>query len=307
MAAHTSQPWIEVAVSTPFRLRKTVSEALGGFTGSPVWEEPAGRTGVWLVKGIIKRNAQVDSRLAGIEGMVRQLEREYGLSEPLGIDLRGFEAYDGGVGGEQGKPQSVRISSRLVVAPPLEHVKAEDSQTVLRIDAKDAFGDGSHPSTRLSLELLDVLLAGDFGLPPVRGAWALDAGCGSGILALAGAALGGLNVLAVDISAEAVVAARVNLQLNPMAGSRVYLVLGKLSCCRGPFDVVLANLVPSVHVEAHQSLWRAVRPGGWLILAGFCKGQKELISRPYIHSEAEEKAYLRDQGWAGLLLRKPDS
>jgi len=209
-------------------------------------------------------------------------------------------------GGRQERLQPGQVSPHLTVTPPCQPVHAGQDHRVLLIDPQEAFGDGSHPSTRLSLQLLDELLTGQHGPPPaVIEGWVLDAGCGSGVLALAAASLGGFKVLGVDLDRRAIDAARGNLSLNPRPGSKVFLALGELSCARGPFCLVLANLVPSVHVREYKTLWQVVAPGGWLILSGFCQAQKDLILRPYLQNGTMEKAYSLDQGWAGILLHKP--
>jgi ribosomal protein L11 methylase PrmA len=111
----------------------------------------------------------------------------------------------------------------------------------------------------------------------------------------------------VDLDPRAIDAARGNLRHNQEPGSKIFLALGELSCAQGPFCLVLANLVPTLHVRAWKTLWRAVAPGGWLILSGFCDTHKDSILHPYVRNGATEKACSLDQVWAGILLLKPDS
>jgi ribosomal protein L11 methyltransferase len=303
MAKDTSQAWIEVAVMTPCHLENPVSHVLRRLTGSSVRQEIRGQKGIFLVKGVVSGDGQINPRLLEIEEAFRQVEKNYDLSEPLGVDLRVLGHSDG-TACQQDKPQPVRVCSRLIVAPLYERVRADPGQIVLRIEPGQAFGDGSHPSTRLALRLLDGLVSGRYGPSPERDNWVLDAGCGSGVLALAAAGLGGYKVLAVDISREAISAALGNLELNQLPGSNVHLVLGDLSCFRAPFSMVLANLAPSVHECAHHALCGAIAAGGWIILSGFYETQKDMIIKPYVHNQAKEKACLLDDGWAGILLYK---
>jgi len=201
---------------------------------------------------------------------------------------------------------ALKVSSRLIIAPPNQALSAKEGQKKLFIDAKGVFGDGSHPSSRLALKLLDGLLNSQYARPCEMKGWVLDAGCGSGILALAAAALGDLRVLAVDVDSEAIDSARQNLGRNPTPGSRVFLAHAELSCARGPFCLVLANLATSVHVKVRKALWRAVAPQGWLILSGFLHIQKHAILRQYLRHGAIEKEYILDHGWAGSLLQKAE-
>jgi ribosomal protein L11 methyltransferase len=185
---------------------------------------------------------------------------------------------------------------------PIEIRRGE--QTIF-IDPKEAFGDGSHPSTRLALRLMDELFSREGDGRGIASRRALDAGCGTGVLALAAAALWDLKVLAVDIAPDAIATAAENIERNPTPGLNVSLVLGELSCARGPFDLVLANLAPSVHVRAKSDLWGVVAPGGWIVVSGFFKAQKSMVLSFYVQKGASEEAFLVDDGWAAGLLRKP--
>ncbi|NVM22888.1 MAG: 50S ribosomal protein L11 methyltransferase [Desulfobacterales bacterium] len=64
-------------------------------------------------------------------------------------------------GDRRGRPR--HVCPRIVVVTPMDQVQKNPGQIVLRIDPKEAFGDGSHPSTRLALQLLDELLGGQYG------------------------------------------------------------------------------------------------------------------------------------------------
>ena len=87
------------------------------------------------------------------------------------------------------------------VVPPWEQ---PGQGLAVTIDPGRAFGTGAHPTTRLSLELLSELPRGSL----------LDVGCGSGVLAIAGARLGFAPVLGVDRDEQAVAAATRNAATN---------------------------------------------------------------------------------------------
>jgi ribosomal protein L11 methyltransferase len=72
------------------------------------------------------------------------------------------------------------------------------------IEPGRAFGTGAHPTTQLSLELLQDLEPGPL----------LDVGCGSGVVAIAARKLGFGPVLAVDVDEAAVDATRGNAVAN---------------------------------------------------------------------------------------------
>lgn len=74
----------------------------------------------------------------------------------------------------------------------------------MRLDPGQAFGTGTHPTTRLVLQLLEAVVRG--------GERTLDVGTGSGVLAVAAERLGVGSVLATDIDAVAVLAPKRTLR-----------------------------------------------------------------------------------------------
>jgi ribosomal protein L11 methyltransferase len=95
----------------------------------------------------------------------------------------------------------VRVG-RLWIGPPWEQPPVDALPVV--IDPGQAFGTGAHATTRLCIELVSELA-------PTR---LLDAGCGSGVVAIAAAALGFSPVVAVDVDPAAVDATARNVASN---------------------------------------------------------------------------------------------
>jgi ribosomal protein L11 methyltransferase len=98
------------------------------------------------------------------------------------------------------------IGDRLTVRPPWEPPGATTLDVV--VDPGQAFGTGSHATTRLCLELMLDL---DPDAPP--GSF-VDVGCGSGVLAIVAAKLGFAPVMALDYDRAATAATRENAARN---------------------------------------------------------------------------------------------
>ena len=96
------------------------------------------------------------------------------------------------------------------------------------IDPGQAFGTGTHPSTWLALGWVDRLAGG-----LARGARVLDVGTGSGVLALAAAALAPVRAVAFDLDPIAAREARANAARNGCA-ERVAVFAGTLDALAGP-------------------------------------------------------------------------
>jgi ribosomal protein L11 methyltransferase len=160
-----------------------------------------------------------------------------------------------------------RLPGNLVVRSRWRPYRAAAGERVLIVRAGGVFPPG-HASTRLCLEMLAESLV---QRPGVR---VLDVGCGSGILALAAAALGASGVVAVDISRRAVRMTRENALGAPGPGN-LTIIQGSTECLKGPFDLVVANLPPAVQMAKAEEFRRLTAPGGLLILSGFKDTQEE--------------------------------
>jgi ribosomal protein L11 methyltransferase len=146
-----------------------------------------------------------------------------------------------------------------------------EGRIALRLPASRAFGTGEHASTRLALYALEE--------EEVAGRSVLDVGTGSGVLALAAAALGARFAVGLDTDAEAVFVARENVCRHEF-GRRVHLYAGPLRAVAGAFDLVLANmLADEILPEAAGILARAGRAGR-VILSGVTREREpEVLSK----------------------------
>lgn len=159
---------------------------------------------------------------------------------------------------------------RLVVRPSWEAVVPEPGEVLLTLDPGMAFGTGTHGTTRLCLEAL-VRAMDEVAAPRV-----LDVGTGSGILAIAAAALGAPRVLACDIDPEACRVAEENARANGVA-ARIEVTDRPLEALAGDFDIVLANILAEENVRLAAELTRRLAPGGFLILSGILREKEALV------------------------------
>jgi len=154
------------------------------------------------------------------------------------------------------------------------------------------FGTGHHATTRLCLEALQTI--------DLRGLTVLDAGTGSGILAIAAARLGAARAIGIDDDPDAIQAARENLAMNPTDAVRLHV--GDLrTTTLEPADVVTANLTGALLVSAAGTLAAAARPEGWLVLSGILAHERDAVVRGFDARVAWER---EEDGWVGLLLEK---
>ncbi|MES1248772.1 MAG: 50S ribosomal protein L11 methyltransferase [Actinomycetota bacterium] len=149
----------------------------------------------------------------------------YSDEPPIGFDVVHEEdVAEGWEDGWRSFHHGIQVG-RFWVGPPWE---------VIVIDPGRAFGTGAHPTTRLTLELLQTLEPGAL----------LDVGCGSGVLSIGAAKLGFAPVLGIDVDDAAVEATRENAQVNGVAVEA--RLLDALHDEIPAADVVVANVALDV-------------------------------------------------------------
>lgn len=162
----------------------------------------------------------------------------------------------------------IHIASGLWIVPTW-HQPPEPAAINLRLDPGQAFGTGSHPTTRLCLRwLAEHRPSGQI----------LDYGCGSGILAIAALMLGAQAAVGVDLDPAAVEAASANAQAN---GVQARFGLPDLVQPDQRFEVVMANILTRPLIMLAPLLLSHVQPGGVLVLSGILDRQADEVIQAY--------------------------
>lgn len=172
----------------------------------------------------------------------------------------------------------------------------------LRVDAGTAFGTGSHETTRGCLLALDRLARGR----TYRNT--LDIGCGTGVLAMAAAKTFRIPVLASDIDPVAVAVARTNAQINGLARHIDVVcadgVDNRALNARGPFDLVMANILAGPLVGLAPKLRTRVAGGGVAVLSGLLGSQEPMVLAAYRDQGFNLTRRLNLKGWHTLVLTR---
>lgn len=161
------------------------------------------------------------------------------------------------------------------------------------LDPGQAFGTGSHPTTRLCLDLM-------LDLEPVGGL--VDLGCGSGVLAIAAGKLGWSPVRGYDFDPLAVQATEQNARLNDVSVevARADLREGLPS----PAPTVLANLMRPLLLDVARLIGESAGGGSIerIILSGLLNEEADEISAAFAELGLVERRRVSEGGWTGLLL-----
>jgi ribosomal protein L11 methyltransferase len=166
---------------------------------------------------------------------------------------------------------------------------------LLRLDPGAAFGTGSHPTTQLCLEALEMRLSVD-----PKNLEIADIGCGSGILSIGALQLGVSQVYAVDTDSLSVRSARRNRELNRIAAKKMIVEQGSIdravALAKQPVDGILCNILAEVIVDLIPHMDTIVKPTTWGIFSGVLLDQAKHVAD-----------VLEQHGWiVATLWRKED-
>lgn len=189
-----------------------------------------------------------------------------------------------------------------------EHPPRPDRRDFV-IPASQAFGTGHHATTAGCLVMLAAMKRRGVTVRNLA-----DIGTGTGLLAFAGLALWP-RALATASDIDAVCAgvvadnARANhVKLGSGAGALTMIIApgmaDPLLQARGPYDLLIANILAGPLVELAPDFADAVVPGGQLLLAGLLETQEPAVRRAYRRAGFRLAARIVNGDWSILWLRK---
>ncbi|WP_310425408.1 50S ribosomal protein L11 methyltransferase [Chamaesiphon sp. VAR_48_metabat_135_sub] len=168
------------------------------------------------------------------------------------------------------------IGDRLLINPAWLDTPTDPDRITLQLDPGVAFGTGTHATTQLCLEALEMRLQ------PGTNLTIADIGCGSGILSTAALLLGARQVYAVDNDPLAVKATGENRELNGIAPERLIVDLGSIETLQSmipePVDGFVCNILADIIIILAPSMSALVKPKGWAVLSGILSSQVADVS-----------------------------
>ena len=185
--------------------------------------------------------------------------------------------------------RAVPVGGKLAVCFPWADA---DAPAVVEVDPGQAFGAGTHPSTRLLATWLAEQIAG--------GERVLDVGCGSGVLALVAARLGAVEAVGIDIEPAATSAAEANARRNGLDVVASFSAASVDDADLGTFDVVVANITADVLTALADDIAARVAPGGQLAVSGISAAQASTVAAAYGPYGIELADVKRLNDWVSL-------
>ena len=163
------------------------------------------------------------------------------------------------------------------------------------IEARNAFGTGTHQTTRMILRRL-------LGMN-LNGKKVLDCGCGTGILGIVASRLGADRVLGYDIDEWSSENAKHNASINGVGNLDVMLGdASVLDVVDEEFDVVIANINRNILINDMSAFKRHMKNDGCLILSGFYESDVPMLEKAAMDNAMSLKDVVTDEEWACALF-----
>jgi ribosomal protein L11 methyltransferase len=308
--------WLEVSLTVNGELAESVADVFARFAPNGVMteqgvkflddEDEGTATGPITVRAYLEVDENIEETRQKLEESLFYL----GMIQPVPTptykqiaDQNWMEAWK-----QNYKP--ILIGQRLLILPAwLE--SPEPKRIPIKIDPGMAFGTGTHPTTQLCLDLMEVHYDDGPRTTVHRpSSVVIDVGCGSGILSIAALKLGAEKVLGVDIDIESVKNSRENADLNEV-GEELILGQGSVTeILHGDFafksaPLVVANILAPIIIRLFDAgLADLVEAGGEIILSGILDHQASNVV-----AAAESKGLkLNDQrqmgDWVALKMSR---
>ena len=304
--------WLEVSLTVNGELAEAVADVLARFAYSGVMteqgvkytdDEDAGTpTGPITVRAYLEMNDQIEETRQKLEESLYYLGRIQPLpaaSYKQIADQNWMEAW-------KQHYQPILIGQRIAVVPAWLD-SPEPNRIAIKIDPGMAFGTGTHPTTQLCLELMEVFFTQSFSESRQLDTL-IDVGCGSGILSIAAIKLGARTALGVDIDAGSILNARENANTNSI-GDELILEVGSVQEIledKFPFSkapLVVANILAPVIVRLFDAgLVKLIEEKGAIILSGILQEQAQNVIDAAQARSLKLKEHRQMGDWVALML-----
>src|SRR5690625_798976 len=167
---------------------------------------------------------------------------------------------------------SVKVTDRITIVPEWEeYTKQSQEELTIRLDPGMAFGTGTHPSTKLSIEGLEKYVS--------TGDKVIDVGCGSGVLSIVSAKLGAKSVLSLDLDPLAIKSTSYNAQLNGIENKLTIKNNDLLIGIDKQVNIIVSNILADIIILFPQDAYDTLEDKGIFITSGIIKDKQNLVEQ----------------------------
>lgn len=202
--------------------------------------------------------------------------------------------------------QPFRAAHDIIIRPSWCETPEEagENDIIVQIDPGSAFGTGTHETTKLCLKSLRRYITPETTI--------LDAGCGSGILAISALLCGASSAFCLDIDPAAVKGTLENARSNGLGEERLTAIQADIledsdavyRKCEPPYHIAVANILADIIIPLSEHIGKFLKKDGIFISSGIllekASDVEQALSRN--HFAITDKSVLGD--WVCFTCRK---
>ena len=236
----------------------------------------------------------VGARVINLRNFIKKLP-SFGLSaENTEVHLRSVPNENWSENWRSAFPPQT-IGERIIIAPTWHRVETSNDEVLIRLNPGMAFGTGHHPTTQLSILLLEEVVK--------SGETVADIGTGSGILAIVAAKLGAQKIYAVDLDKKAAEIAEENCRHNSVEDIIDVKQMDRFSELNQKFNLIVANILTKVILPMIPQAPKYLKSGGHLILSGIMENEIYKVKTELISNKFECLKTRQHNEWFAILAR----
>lgn len=165
---------------------------------------------------------------------------------------------------------TVKMTDKITIKPMWENYKSVSTdEIVVTLDPGMAFGTGTHPTTKLSVEALEKYVHNNDHV--------IDVGCGSGILSIVATLLGAEQVLSLDLDDIAIKSTKLNAKLNDVNEQLIIKKNNLLAGINMEANVIVSNILAEIIIQFPHDAYANLVKGGLFITSGIIDKKEHLV------------------------------
>lgn len=195
---------------------------------------------------------------------------------------------------EHWKPAN--ITDKIVICPSWEQYYPKNDEKVIILDPGNAFGTGTHATTRLCASAIEKYVKENDTVA--------DVGCGSGILGICAVKTGAKLVDAVDNDETAVITAIENAKINNVDINFQTATIDILPDKK--YDFVAANILHNVLRDIMPDIKRILKIGGKTVLSGILDEKAEIVFDALVANNMKIIEKTQEKEWVAFIAERED-
>ena len=290
--------WAKITVTTSYDAAEAVANCLFEMSATGVEFKETETDDVQLI-AYYPLDDRVGARMQKLQDFLAELPAWEIQPDPATIDLKHVTSEKWAEAWKAAFPPQ-RVGKRILIVPSWHDSHHNETDILIQLDPGMAFGTGYHPTTRLSLELLEHTVEPHHHIA--------DIGTGSGILTIAAVKLGAKKVDAIEIDPTAIPIAAANFQTNAVT-SHVCLSQGDgLKEVDSKYHLIIGNILTKAILPIIPDCTPRLHPAGIVIFSGILETELAQVQAVLeanrfeclqVISEAEDNIT-----WVGIKARR---